>query len=73
MRQATPNLRIGVSGDTTTAGSITWLLPPVRVLPDAGLLVVGTAPPLRRSKQRADSSESNTAIEVPFPPDSASQ
>jgi hypothetical protein len=47
------NLRVGVSGDTTTARSIAWLLPPVTLLPDAGPLVIGTAPPMRRSRERA--------------------
>jgi hypothetical protein len=47
------NLKAGVGNDTSTAAAITWLLQPVRLLPDAGPLVVGTAPPLRRSKQRA--------------------
>jgi hypothetical protein len=42
----------GVSGDTSSAASITWLEHPAKLLPQLGPVVVGVAPPLRLAQQR---------------------
>jgi hypothetical protein len=47
------NMRVGLSGDSSTAASIEWLRPPVRLLPDGGgPPVVGVGPPLSRKARR---------------------
>ena len=51
--KAPANLKLGASGDTTTAASITYLQAPVRLLPTYGPLVVGIAPALSAPMLRA--------------------
>jgi hypothetical protein len=45
--KARASMTVSASGDSSDGRSVSWLLPPVRLLPDGGPLVIGVAPPMR--------------------------
>jgi hypothetical protein len=62
MGKAKVKLRAGISGDTTTARSITWLDKPLRL---GGLIILGAGPPMsRRALRRLLQSEQAAHDEI---------